>query len=99
MKLGNLFSNRNIFILSTLLFVVWIVFFDRNNLLDSTALDQRIEELEQERTYYLEKIRQDSAVIAGLKDSAFLERYAREHFLMHRPGEEVYLIDEAPLAE
>ena len=33
-------------------------------------------------------------VIAGLKDSAFLERFARENFLMHRPGEVIYLIDE-----
>lgn len=94
MKINNLFSNRNIFIFATLAFVGWVLFFDRNNYLDSRELDAKIEELELEKTYYTKKIRDDSTVIAGLKDSAFLEKFARENFLMHRPGEEIYLIDE-----
>lgn len=94
MKIDRLFSNRNIFILATLAFVAWIVFFDRNNYLDSRELDRRIEELEQEKAFYVNKIREDSIVIAGLKDSAFLERFGRENFRMHRPSEEIYLIDE-----
>lgn len=94
MKITNLLSNRNIFIFATLAFVVWVLFFDRNNYLDSRTLDHKIEELEAERTYYLQKIREDSTIIAGLKDSAFLEKFARENFLMHRPDEEIYLINE-----
>lgn len=94
MKIDRLFSNRNIIILATLTFAAWIVFFDRNNYLDSRQLDQKIEELEQEKAFYVNKIREDSSVIAGLKDSAFLERFGRENFRMHRPGEEIYLIDE-----
>ena len=94
MKFERLFSNRNIFICATLVFVAWIVFFDRNNDLDSRQLDRKIRELEQEKIFYIHKIAEDSAVIAGLKDSAFLERFARENFLMHRPGEVIYLIDE-----
>ncbi|WP_300828600.1 septum formation initiator family protein [uncultured Rikenella sp.] len=94
MKIERLFSNRNIFICATLAFIAWIVFFDRNNYLDSRQLDRKIRELEQEKIFYIHKIAEDSAVIAGLKDSAFLERFARENFLMHRPGEVIYLIDE-----
>ena len=47
MKFERLFSNRNIFICATLVFVAWIVFFDRNNYLDSRQLDRKILELEQ----------------------------------------------------
>lgn len=94
MKIDRLFSNRNLIILATLAFVAWVLFFDRNNYLDSRELDRRIRELESEKTFYLHKIKEDSAVIAGLKDSAFLERFSRENFLMRRPGEEIYLIEE-----
>lgn len=94
MKIDRLFSNRNLIILATLAFVAWVLFFDRNNYLDSRALDRKIRELESEKAFYLHKLQEDSTVIAGLKDSAFLERFARENFLMRRTGEEIYLIDE-----
>lgn len=94
MKLQSIFSNRNIFIVATLVFVVWVVFFDRNNYIASRELDERIAELEEERDYFIQKIREDSIVIVGLKDSAFLERYARENFLMRKAGEEIYIIGE-----
>lgn len=94
MKLSKLFSNRVIFVLATIVFVVWILFFDRNNFLDSLELDERIEKLEEEKAYYMEKIRQDSTVINGLKDSAYLERFTRENFYMQRENEEIYTIQE-----
>ena len=94
MKIDRLLSNRNIIVIATLAFVAWVLFFDRNNYLDSRELDRKIREMETEKAFYGRKIREDSAVIAGLRDSAFLERFARENFRMHRPGEELYLIDE-----
>lgn len=69
-------------------------FFDRNNYLDSRELDRKIREMENEKVFYQHKIREDSAVISGLRDSAFLERFGRENFWMHRPDEVIYLIDE-----
>lgn len=94
MKFKRIFANRNIFIAATIFFVVWVVFFDRNNMLDSLELDRKIEELETEKRYYLERIREDSAVIMGLSDSAYVERFARENFLMRRSNETLYLIEE-----
>lgn len=94
MKIEHLFSNRNIMILATLVFVAWVLFFDRNNYLDSMELDRKIKAIEAEKEFYKQKVRDDSIVIAGMKDSAFLEKFARENFRMHRDGEEIYLIDE-----
>jgi cell division protein FtsB len=94
MKIDRLFSNRNIILFATLAFVVWVLFFDRNNYLDSRELDRKIREMENEKVFYQHKIREDSAVISGLRDSAFLERFGRENFWMHRPDEVIYLIDE-----
>ncbi|MCH5305141.1 MAG: septum formation initiator family protein [Rikenella sp.] len=94
MKIDRLFSNRNIILFATVFFAVWVFFFDRNNYIDSRALNQKIREMEREKNFYLHKMQEDSAVIAGLKDSAFLERFARENFRMHRPDEVIYLLDE-----
>lgn len=94
MKIDQLFSNQNIILFATLAFVVWVLFFDRNNYLDSRELDRKIREMESEKIFYRNKIREDSAVISGLHDSAFLERFGRENFRMHRPDEMIYLIDE-----
>lgn len=94
MIISKLFSNRNISILATVIFVVWVLFFDRNNYLDLRALNSKIEILEAECDYYRRQISYDSSVIVGFKDSAFVEKYAREHYMMQRPDEVVYIINQ-----
>ena len=92
MEIKNLFSNRNTIVLAVLFFAFWMVFFDRNNYLDIRNLDKKIETLEQERDYYKERIVQDSAVIVGLQDTAYLEKFARENFYMIRDNETMYIL-------
>lgn len=86
-----LFSNWTLVLLLTILFGVWMLVFDRNSFFDIKDLDNRIKELENERDFYIQKIAEDSAVIVGLKDSAYLEKYAREHYYMKREGETMYI--------
>ncbi len=94
MKRSQLFSNRNIILVITLVFGVWVFFFDQNNYHSSMELNRKIDELEAEKAYYRKQISEDSAVIEGLKDSVFVEKFAREHFLMKRSNELIYLLDE-----
>lgn len=81
-----------VFIVMSAVFVIWVAIFDRNNMKVGTELDQTIESLQAEKEYYLKKIDADSVIIRGLKDSRYIEQYAREHYLMKRPGEEIYII-------
>lgn len=87
-----LFSNWTLALFITLLFGVWMLVFDRNSFFDIQKLDNRITELENERDFYKNKIAEDSAVIVGLKDSAYLEKYAREHYYMKRDSETMYIV-------
>lgn len=87
-----LLSNWGIIAIITLLFAVWVFVFDRNSYLNVVELDSRIEELEAERDFYKQKIAEDSAVIVGLKDSAYLEQFARENFYMKRENEKMFII-------
>ncbi len=87
-----LLSNTNIIIALVIIFTLWLMFFDRNSFLGLKAVNRQIEELEEERDFYREKIASDSTVLTNLNDSAFVEQYARETFLMTREGEKLYLI-------
>ena len=80
--------------ISIIIFILLITVFDKNNLIEVWKLNQQLNELESQRDYYQQKITQDSTMLENLKDVAFLERYAREHYLMKRQGETIYIIKE-----
>ena len=76
--------------ISIIIFILLITVFDKNNLIEVWKLNQQLNELESQRDYYQQKI----TLLENLKDDAFLERYAREHYLMKRQGETIYIIKE-----
>ena len=80
--------------ISIIIFILLITVFDKNNLIEVWKLNQQLNELESQRDYYQQKITQDSTILENLKDDTFLERYAREHYLMKRQGETIYIIRE-----
>ncbi len=87
-----LFNNRNIIVLIVVLFSVWLLFLDRNNILRLREVDSQINKLEQEIEFYKSNIEADSSVIVGLGDSAFVEKFARETFFLRAEGETLYII-------
>lgn len=92
MNIRKILSNKIVILITTILFGIWITFFDKNNVVDMRTLDDKIEHLEIERDFYKSKIKEDSAVIVGLQDSAYIEAFARENFFMMRPGEQMYIV-------
>lgn len=84
-------SNRNIILAMAALFAAWLMFFDRNNIMGLRHVDAQISELEAERDFLRSRIAADSLVIEGVKDSLFLETYARENFYKMRAGEVMYI--------
>ncbi|MCD8102859.1 MAG: septum formation initiator family protein [Alistipes sp.] len=89
---NKILKDRRIWILTMVVFVLLLVFFDRNNVIDRIKLRRQIRQLEAQRDYYLDRIREDSLIIERLKDDDFLEKYAREHYLMKQDGDEVFII-------
>ena len=82
-------KDRRLWMISIIIFILLITVFDKNNLIEVWKLNQQ-----SQRDYYQQKITQDSTILENLKDDAFLERYAREHYLMKRQGETIYIIKE-----
>ena len=86
---------KNKYILTLLIFLVWITFFDQNNLVDRFRQMNRQEELKDEKEYYLNKIHRDSVKLHQLKtNKENLEEFAREEYYMKRENEDIFIIVE-----
>ena len=89
---GKFFKDRRLWLISIVVFGLLIVVFDKNNLIEAWRLKQKINALEVQETYYRHKISEDSTVLENLKNDRYLEQYAREHYLMKRKEETIYLV-------
>ena len=89
---GEFFKDRRLWLISIVVFGLLIVVFDKNNLIEAWRLKQKINALEVQETYYRQKIAEDSTVLENLKNDRYLEQYAREHYLMKRKEETIYLV-------
>jgi cell division protein FtsB len=86
---------RNQYLLTFLIFLVWIIFFDQNNLVDRARQMKRHKELEEEKTFYLDKIHEDSVKLHQLKtDEENLEEFAREEYFMKKDDEDIFIVVE-----
>ena len=83
---GKFFKDRRLWLISIVVFGLLIVVFDKNNLIEAWRLKQKINALEVQETYYRQKIAEN------LKNDRYLEQYAREHYLMKRKEETIYLV-------
>ena len=86
---------KNKYILTILMFFLWLMFFDQNNLLERRKLNNEYDQLLQEREYYMKKIDEDRKRIQELKtDNENLEKFAREQYLMKKDNEDIFVIVE-----
>ena len=84
-------SNKYIWVL--LFFVSWMLFLDNYSYLDHRLLNKQIEELEDNREYYKEEIKEDLKSIKSFKNPDQIEKYAREKYYMKRENEDIYIIE------
>ncbi|AOZ99927.1 MULTISPECIES: FtsB family cell division protein [Flavobacterium] len=83
----------NKYIWSLLFFVTWMLFLDNYSYFDHSVLNDQIEELEDNKTYYQEEIIKDEAQIKQLKNPQQVEKYAREKYYMKKDSEDIYIIE------
>ena len=85
---------RNFYVVATLCFVVWMTFFDSNDWINRYRMNRKLGELEDEKEYYQEKIKEvekDRKELMG--NNELLEKFAREKYLMKKPGEDIFVIE------
>jgi cell division protein DivIC len=84
---------RNKFVLTSLIFLLWLLLFDQNNLSERRKLTRDYNQLLLEKDYYQKKIGEDKKRINELKtDNENLEKFAREQYLMKKDNEDIFII-------
>ena len=81
----------NKYILAGSVFVVWLLFFDKNSVVTQWSLICTIHELEDEKAYLHREIAETKELKEDLINNK--EKYAREKFFMKKPGERVFIIE------
>ena len=91
-KVVTFFKNK--YIIATLLFVVWMIFFDPK---DWSLIANRIDklsDLEKSEKHLQKKIQNTRQELSLLKTSAqTIEKYAREKYLMKKDNEDVFIVN------
>lgn len=90
-KFFKLFSN--IYILTSLIFFIWIFFIDSNSVLVNLKLKKEINKLIDRKEVLERQIEIDKKIISNLKNPDSLEKYAREKLYMKKDNEEIYIIE------
>jgi cell division protein FtsB len=81
--------------MAVLVFLVWLLIFDNNSLIDRVRYLKILHDMEEEKQYYLERIEEDSRRLNELKtDRDNLEKFAREQYFMKKENEDVFVIIE-----
>ncbi len=87
----NLIKNK--YFLATIAFLVWMLFFDRNDIMSQYEYRTQLNQLEQEKEFYTKEIQQVTTDLQELSSNrAKLEKFAREKYHMKKDNEDVYVI-------
>lgn len=84
---------KNIYLVITSFFIIWMLFFDSNSVLIQWQLSSEIKDLEQEKNYLETEIARDKALLKKFSDSIEKERFAREHYFFKKPNEDIFIIE------
>ena len=84
---------RNKWIVTSILFLVWIFFFDENSIVSHQKNKRRLFELKQQEEYYKERIEVDKQKLIDIEaGEEKLEKFAREQYFMSKSDEDVFVI-------
>lgn len=85
----SLFLNR--YAVTLMLFLTWLIFFDKYKISNGIYLTNTIEKLENKKIEYDAKIAE--ALVQKEQLEQHSEKYAREKYYMHKDNEEVFIIE------
>jgi len=86
---------KNKYFITLMVFILYILFFDQNNLMDRFEAMAKLNQLKIDKEYYIKKIDEDTKRMKELKtNNENLEKFAREQYLMKKPNEDVFIIVE-----
>jgi proteasome assembly chaperone (PAC2) family protein len=83
---------KNKFIITSLVFLTYIIFIDDNDIFFITNQNEKLSELEIRNEEMKKKLDETKSILNKIKDMDFLEAYARETKFFKRDNEEIFVI-------
>ena len=73
-----------------------MLFFDRRDVFQQKERSDELKKLQAKRQYYTQEREKARKELYDLQNNpAALEKYAREHYLMKKNGEDIYLVEDS----
>ncbi len=90
-RLIDLFKNK--YFIVTAAFIVWMLFFDKNDLVSQYEYRKQVNTLKEERDFFTKETEKVSKDLDELTSNPQkLEKFAREKYLMKKENEDVFVI-------
>ena len=84
---------KNFYFLFFLTFLIWMILIDSNGFVNRFKLSNKLNDLENEKNFYLDEIYKISNEKSQFEsDKDLFERFAREQYLMKRKSEDIFYI-------
>ncbi len=83
----------NIYLLVSVFFIVWMLFFDTNSFRILWSLESKIDDLEQQKKELIRQIDEDLLMIQRLSDSIELEKFGREQYYLKKADEDIFIVE------
>lgn len=91
-RLPPLLKNR--YLMTAAIFAIWILVFDRINVVDWVAERMHLNRLEKEKEQLERHIRETRRRLDAFANPDSLETIAREQFYFAKPDEEIFIIED-----
>ena len=73
--------------------LVWMLFFDVNDVFTQMRMYRELVRLADEKKYYVQKLNEvETERMEVMGNKKLIEKFAREKYLMKRPNEEIFVI-------
>jgi len=84
---------RNKYLIASVAFLVWMLFFDRNDFASQYKYQSQLHQLKEEKDFY---IKETAVVTKDLEELTSnlsrLQKFAREKYLMKKDNEDIFVI-------
>jgi len=87
----NILKNR--YFLTSLVFILWMCFLDRDDIFTQISLNKKISALENQKEYYTREIQKLKIGLSNLQSKPEeIEKLAREKYYMKRDNEDLFVV-------
>jgi cell division protein FtsB len=84
---------RSKYLLSVIAFVVWMLFFDKNDIIAQYEFKSQVNKLQEEKDFYIREIETVKKDLNELNTNLNTsEKFAREKYFMKKDNEDVFVI-------